>query len=255
MAFPARLLKLFRKTDSRQDHLKHLDPAAADSCEAALKYRFKNRSLLLEALTHRSYSRVNDIESNQRLEFLGDAVLELCTSRALFEKYPDRDEGTLTEARSAMVKGSNLTKVAEELDLGRFVLLGDNENQRGGHRNPSILADLYESLIGAVYLDGGYIAAERIIEFTIFPGIEIALEEGRKTNYKSRLLEFLQANALGEIEYVLSDSSGPDHDKTFNISAVLGKAVIGSGSGKRIKSAEQRAAKEAYEALTSDFGQ
>jgi len=242
-----RLFDLFRtnrKTEEPADPLANLD---LNSLFKILKYKFKDESLLMEALTHRSYSVSNNYPSNQRLEFLGDAVIELVSSHVLYENFPDKEEGPLTEARAALVKGSSLANLAQKLGLGRFLLLSADEKSRDGGNNPSILADLYEAIAGAIYLDGGPESAEIFIKNTLLLEIGTAFQDAKLTNFKSRLLEYLQANALGNVKYKVVDQKGPDHAKVFEVEVLLNAESLGRGSGKRLKEAEQMAAEKALQ--------
>ena len=141
-----------------------------------LSYKFKNENLLIEALSHRSFSAKHNLPSNQRLEFLGDAVIELVTAHALYKNSSDKGEGPLTEARASLVNGSNLAKVSQDLGLGKFLLLASEEHLRNGRENPSILADLYEAIAGAIYLDGGIQAVENFIRTTLLLDISSAFK-------------------------------------------------------------------------------
>lgn len=219
------------------------------SLHKILSYNFNDLSLLKEALTHRSYSVSNNLPSNQRLEFLGDAVIEIVTAHALFDKYPEKGEGPLTEARASLVNGSSLANVARKLDLGKFILLSPEEDLRGGRENPSILADLYEAISGAIYLDGGYPEAKEFIENSLLVDLSTSFQQAKLTNYKSRLLEYVQANSLGNIIYAVVNQTGPDHAKIFEVEVILNGDSLGRGSGKRLKDAEQKAAQESLALL------
>ena len=242
-----RLFDLFsrnRQTKHSEDPLADLD---FNPLYKILSYKFRDESLLREALTHRSFSVSRNYPSNQRMEFLGDAVLELVSSHVLYENFPDKEEGPLTEARSALVKGSNLAKIAQKLGLGDFLLLSVDEKSRDGGSNPSILADVYEAISGAIYLDGGYKSAEKFIKKTLLVDLVSAFDDAKTTNHKSRLLEYLQANALGNAKYKVVGQSGPDHAKVFDVEVVLNDESLGRGTGKRLKEAEQKAAEKALQ--------
>ncbi len=214
-----------------------------------LSYTFKNKEIVIEALSHRSFSAKYDIPSNQRLEYLGDAVIELVTAHALYKNNSDKEEGPLTEARSSLVKCTNLAKVTRKLGLGKYLLLTSEEHLRDGRENPSILADLYEAIAGAIYLDGGIRSAENFIHATLLSDIDSAFHDAKLTNYKSRLLEYVQANSLPNVKYVVVDQEGPDHAKIFKVEATINGESLGSGSGKKLKEAEQSAAKMALSQL------
>jgi len=181
------------------------------------------------------------------MEFLGDAVIELVSSHVLYENFPDEEEGPLTEARSALVKGSNLAILAQNLGLGDFLLLSSDEKSRDGGSNPSILADVYEAIAGAIYLDGGYRSAEKFIKNTLLIDLGSAFVDAKSTNHKSRLLEYLQANALGNAKYKVVGQSGPDHAKVFEVEVILNDVSLGRGTGRRLKEAEQNAAEKALQ--------
>ena len=214
-----------------------------------LSYKFNNKELLIEALSHRSFSAKYNITSNQRMEFLGDAVIELVTAHALYRAKSNIDEGPLTEARSSLVNGTNLAKVSRKLGLGKYLLLTSEEDRRDGRDNPSILADLYEAIAGAIYIDGGIKAAEKFIKATLLSNINSAFQDAKLTNYKSRLLEYVQANALPNVKYVVVDQEGPDHAKIFKVEANINGEPLGNGIGKKLKEAEQLAAKMALSYL------
>lgn len=214
-----------------------------------LSYTFNSEEIIIEALSHRSFSSKYNIPSNQRMEFLGDAVIELVTAHALYKFDGDKEEGPLTEARSSLVKGTHLAKITQDLGLGKYLLLASEEHLRKGRENPSILADLYEAIAGAIYLDGGYRSAEKFIHATLLYNIDSAFQDAKLTNYKSRLLEYIQARSLPNVKYVVVDQEGPDHAKVFRVEAVIDGKSHGNGSGKKLKEAEQSAAKMALDYL------
>lgn len=183
------------------------------------------------------------------MEFLGDAVIELVTAHALYKTDLDKKEGPLTEARAALVNGANLAKVSLKLGLGEYLLLTSEEHLRDGRENRSILTDLYEAIAGAIYLDGGIKAADKFINMTLLDDINSAFQDGKSSNYKSRLLEYAQANSLQNIKYHIVDQEGPDHAKIFRVEASINGEILGSGSGKKLKEAEQMAAKMALSYL------
>ena len=215
--------------------------------EEKLGYRFKNRALLENALQHSSYAnehRGAGMRSNERLEFLGDAVLGVVTADYLYKKHPDLPEGDLTRIRAALVCEESLHEVAQSLDLGRYLKLGRGEEQGGGRERPSILADATESVFAAVYLDGGMEAAEHHIMRFIPKNLEQRESLGFR-DYKTALQEVIQKNPEEKVEYVLVSESGPDHAKAFQVEVCLNSNVIGVGTGRSKKAAEQMAAKEA----------
>jgi len=214
-------------------------------------YTFAEPALLLRSLTHPSYVRPGSgATHNQRLEFLGDAVLGMILAEALFHELPDEREGTLTRYRSILVKGRQLSQLAREIGLGQYLLLGEAEEAQGGRRRSSMLEDAFEALIGAVYLDGGLEAARTSIlkvYGSISGRLEIQLEAH---NPKGKLQEMLQPVLGNEsIEYRLIEESGPDHDKRFTVEVWISGECRGSGLGNTKKLAEEEAAREALETL------
>ena len=184
--------------------------------EAAIGYRFKNISLLQNALTHSSYANErwhNSLLSNERLEFLGDAILGMTVAKYLYQTFPDRPEGELTRMRADMVCEQTLAKVAARIDLGKHLLLGNGEEQGGGRKRNSILADAVESVIAASYLDGGLEAAQQFIEKFIL--VEVPVTRLHNADYKTALQELVQQKKNQVLTYTLIGESGPDHDKKF----------------------------------------
>ena len=219
--------------------------------EAAIGYRFKNISLLQNALTHSSYANErwhNSLLSNERLEFLGDAILGMTVAKYLYQTFPDRPEGELTRMRADMVCEQTLAKVAARIELGRHLLLGNGEDQGGGRTRNSILADAVESVIAACYLDGGLESAQRFIEQFIL--VEVPVKQLHNADYKTALQELVQQKKNQVLTYTLVGESGPDHDKKFDVEVKLNGVVVGSGSGSSKKRAEQDAARCALEKLT-----
>lgn len=213
--------------------------------EKIIGYTFQNETLLRQALTHSSYAneRHRKSEDNERLEFLGDAVLELVSSEFLFLNYPKLSEGDLTKLRASLVCEPTLAACTAQMQLGDFVRLGRGEEQTGGRRRKSILSDALEAVIGAIYLDGGFTSAKEFILTYILTDIE-----NKKLFYDSKtiLQEVVQADYEEQLNYELIAESGPDHDKSFTVAARIGEKVIGRGSGHTKKAAEQEAA---YQAL------
>lgn len=221
--------------------------------EAAVGYRFKNISLLQNALTHSSYANErwhNSLLSNERLEFLGDSVLGMVVAEYLYRNFPDRPEGELTRMRADMVCERTLAAVADKLELGRHLLLGNGEEQGGGRKRDSILADAVESVIAASFLDGGMDAARGIIQRFIL--CDVPVKKLHNTDYKTTLQECVQQKKNQVLAYRLVGESGPDHDKQFTVEVTLNGDVVGSGLGGSKKRAEQDAARSALEALFPD---
>ena len=214
--------------------------------ESRIQYTFRNRELIYEALSHSSYAneKKKQRSSNERLEFLGDSVLSVVVSQQLFEHYPDLPEGELTRIRAALVCEKSLHRFALQIGLGEFLLLGKGEEHTGGRERPSILADAFEAVIAAVYLDGGLEAARtHILHF-----IPETIPENHSLlfgDYKTALQEVIQKNPEERVEYLLISESGPDHNKTFVVEVCLNSNVIAKGTGKSKKDAEQMAAREA----------
>ena len=208
-------------------------------------YSFKEEGLLRQALTHSSYANekhMKKLSDNERLEFLGDAVLEIVSSDFLYANYPDLPEGDLTRLRASIVCEPTLAMCTDMLNLGDYLLLGKGEDQTGGRKRKSILSDALEAIIGAIYLDGGFANAKEFVLKYILTDIE-----HKKLFYDSKTI--LQEVVQGEhetISYVLVEESGPDHDKSFYVNVCVGDKVIGSGVGHTKKAAEQEAA---YRAL------
>lgn len=221
-----------------------------DKLEEKLGYAFQNRALLENALTHSSYANENrgkGLQSNERLEFLGDSVLGMVTADYLYRTHPDLPEGDLTRTRAALVCEGSLVEVARELDLGSHLLLGKGEDAGGGRTRPSIVADAVEAVIAAVYLDGGIGSARKIITRFILDAEE---EKAGSRDYKTALQELVQRENGQVLEYRLVGSTGPDHAKVFQVSVDLNGAPIGAGEGRSKKEAEQAAAKAAFAELT-----
>ena len=219
--------------------------------EDAIGYRFRNITLLQNALTHSSYANErwhNSLMSNERLEFLGDAILGMTVARYLYQTFPDRPEGELTRMRADMVCEQTLAKVAAKIELGRHLLLGNGEEQGGGRNRNSILADAVESVIAACYLDGGLEAAQCFIEQFIL--VEVPVKQLHNADYKTALQELVQQKKNQVLTYTLVGESGPDHDKKFDVEVKLNGRVIGTGSGSSKKRAEQDAARVALETLS-----
>ena len=218
--------------------------------ETAIGYQFKDLSLLRNALSHSSYANErwhNSLLSNERLEFLGDSILGMLVAEFLFRSFPDRPEGELTRMRADMVCEKTLAAVANGIGLGDHLLLGHGEEQGGGRQRDSILADAVESVIAACFLDGGMDAAERFIQKFIL--VKVPVTQLHNADYKTQLQELVQQKKNQTLVYTLTGESGPDHDKCFEVQVTLNGKVVGSGSGKSKKRAEQNAAKAAIAAL------
>jgi ribonuclease-3 len=212
---------------------------------------FKDTSLLETALTHRSAlneKQSRATESNERLEFLGDAVLELATTRFLYAKFPTETEGVLTSYRSALVKTTSLASVAIEHGLGNELKMSKGEEATGGRDNPGLLADTFEAVLGGLYLDQGFEAAEAFLHKTLFIHLDKILTDRSYKDAKSELQERVQALGFSTPDYVVIEEVGPDHDKTFTISVSVGNKVVGQGVGRSKQQAQQAAAENALQA-------
>jgi ribonuclease-3 len=223
------------------------------SLEARLGYVFRDRARLESALTHKSYLNENadwGRPDNERLEFLGDAVLDLVVGHLLMDAAPSRDEGELSKTRAAIVNENGLAEVAAELGLGQWLFLGRGEEQSGGRRKPSVLADACEALVAAVYLDGGFDSAFAMVRGLFGARVASAREAGLN-DFKTRLQERAARRRL-QVRYQVVSEQGPDHDKTFEIAVHLGDREVARGTGKTKKEAEQRAAEMALRTLDAD---
>ena len=218
--------------------------------ETAIGYRFKNITLLQNALTHSSYANErwhNSLLSNERLEFLGDSILGMTVAEYLYRNFPDRPEGELTRMRADMVCEKALAKVAARIELGGQMMLGNGEEQSGGRNRDSILADAVESVIAACFLDGGMDAARQFIDRFVL--VEVPVQKMHNADYKTALQELVQQKKNQVLTYVLIGETGPDHDKRFEVELTLNGQVVGHGIGSSKKRAEQDAARNAMEAL------
>ncbi len=214
--------------------------------EESIQYTFKNKKLLTEALSHSSYANENkkNRKSNERLEFLGDSVLSIVVSQYLFEHFSHFPEGELTKIRASLVCEKSLHVFAKQINLGKYLLLGKGEENTGGRERASILADAFEALIAAIFLDGGLEAARKHILRFVPKDLDIQ-KNSAFNDYKTILQEVIQQNPEEKVEYVIIDQSGPDHNKAFTVNVCLNTNVIGVGTGRSKKEAEQMAAKEA----------
>lgn len=221
-----------------------------DKFETIIKYKFSNKEYILEALTHSSYSNENkNYNFNERLEFLGDSVLSIIVSDYLFKNEKDLPEGELTKLRANIVCEESLSDVANEIELGKHMLLGKGEEATGGRQRISILADAFEAVIAAIYLDGGLESAREFV-LDYMEDIIIDSRKGKIfRDYKTHLQEVLQGQGINNIWYKLLDEKGPDHNKRFIMQVGTNEKVLGLGEGKSKKEAEQLAAKIALKEL------
>jgi len=221
-----------------------------------LGYKFKSDKLLELALTHSSFSNEGKLpgsNNNERLEFLGDAVLEVTVSEYLYNRYPNMPEGDLTKLRAAIVCEPSLAQKAKDLNLGQYIRIGKGEEQTGGRTRGSILSDAVEALIGAVYLDGGFDPAKRfvigLIQNDDAPNSDSLAKQLMHSDYKTYLQEHIQSFSREPLEYTITDEQGPDHAKTFYVSLSHMGEQIGTGSGRTKKEAEQNSAYAAIKGL------
>ena len=225
-----------------------------DALEERLGYKFKNINLLKNSLTHSSYANEvrGGFSSNERLEFLGDSVLSVIVSDYIYKHFSNMPEGELTKLRASLVCEKSLCTFSRELHLGEFLMLGKGEEKGGGRERDSILADAFEAVLAAMYLDGGMEVARKHVLRFVLPELNHTDDEVFK-DYKTALQEIIQRNPEEEVTYILTGESGPDHDKLFTVEVHLNSNVIGTGSGKSKKQAEQSAAKHALHLMGADI--
>lgn len=231
--------------------LTHLQDASKNTNMTDLllvKQNFKNKDLMDQALTHRSW--VNEHKgvrtSNERLEFLGDAILEYIVSKELYSEFPDKEEGYLTALRANIVNTVSLSEVAKTLQLGDHLFLSKGEEESGGRTNTSLLADTVEAIIGAIYIDRGVDSAEEFVRANLLVDVQKRASSPLK-DFKSRLQELVQSQSLPAPKYQVVTETGPDHSKTFVLDVMVGGKPWGRGEGKSKATAEQEAAKAAFE--------
>ncbi len=222
-----------------------------DDLQQAIGVTFTDKELLKSAFYHRSFLNEDRTikESNERLEFLGDAVLSFLTSHFLYGAYPDEPEGTLTNIRSSLVKTTSLADTARQLKLGDLLFLSHGEEDSGGRTNGSLLADTFEALLGAIFLDQGIDSAKKFLKDHLFPKAGDIVKNKSYIDYKSLLQEIIQSQSRISPTYTVTKSEGPDHAKTFWVEAKAGDRVLGSGMGKSKQEAEADAATNALAAM------
>lgn len=217
-----------------------------------LHYKFSNTDLLMQALKHRSYVYAADessIASNERLEFLGDAVLDLIVTEYLYQKFPKKREGELTQIKSLLVSKVVLAERSNDFGLGEFLLLSKEETKAGGRKRTSIIGDAFEALLGAIYLDGGLEVAREFVQHVILEFSDEIISNNNYLNFKSVLLEHTQSEGQGHPRYLVSAEEGPDHRKIFSVEVLISGTTYGVGQGRSKKEAQQMAAKDALEKL------
>ncbi|MGI6423516.1 MAG: ribonuclease III [Candidatus Dojkabacteria bacterium] len=220
-----------------------------EGLEKNLNIKFKNKELLNTALTHRSFINENREvkEHNERLEFLGDAVLELIVSVFLFDKYRDRAEGELTSFRAALVKTDSLAEVAKGLGIGTYMNMSKGEEESGGREKDYLLANTYEAILGAIYLDSGYESCTKFVHKTLLHKIEDIVEKRLDIDSKTKIQELVQSIYKSTPTYEVVKEIGPDHSKEFTVVVKIDNKVIGHGTGSSKQRAEEQAAKEGIE--------
>lgn len=222
--------------------------------EKNLDYKFKNKKLLENALTHSSFANENksSLSSNERLEFLGDSVLSIIVSDYIYNNFPDLPEGQLTKMRASLVCEQTLCKFSKELGMGAALKFGNGERQSGGAERPSILADAFEAVLAAIYIDGGMESAKKHVLRFIKEELKNHTSQAVK-DYKTVLQEIIQKNPEEKITYVMISESGPEHQKEFEFEVRLNSNTIGKGKGRSKKQAEQMAAKQALELMGQEI--
>lgn len=216
--------------------------------EDAIGYCYRDRSFLTLAITHSSFAneiKSNKLNSNERIEFLGDAVLNIAISEYIYTKYSHLSEGEMTKARASIVCEGSLVNSANAINLKEYLLLGKGEEVSGGRNRASILSDAFEAIIGSIYLDGGFEPAKKFIYSIMNEIIVTAIKGDSFVDYKTKLQELAQKKAFQKIQYEIIEEKGPDHDKSFEIQVKIGDVAMGTGTGKSKKEAEQNAAKVA----------
>lgn len=217
--------------------------------EQKIKYQFKDKELLKKALTHTSYAYEHGVGSNEKLEFLGDSILEFVSSEYLYLNFPKLKEGEMTKVRATVVCESSLYKIAKRLGFGKYLYLGKSELATGGNDRPAILADSVEAVIAAMFMDGGLEPAKRFIIENLSEEIENASKNVGQKDYKTVLQEKLQIHGDVKIEYIIINEKGPDHDKTFEAEVRCNNKKLATGAGKTKKQAEMKAAEKALEII------
>ncbi|APX72597.1 ribonuclease III [Companilactobacillus allii] len=228
-----------------------LDQKFLDYLQQNYEITFNNRKLVERAMTHSSFDNEHKelgIGNYERLEFLGDAVLEINISRYLFEKYPQLPEGKLTRLRSDIVRTDSFARFAKEIQIDKYLLIGKGEEKQGARQRHTLLEDIFEAFNGALYLDQGNTKVEEFLESVVYPHIDSG-EFSEDTDFKTHLQERLQQSGEVEIDYKVIDEEGPDHDKKFEIELIVNDKILSKGFGFSKKHAEQMAAKEALEQL------
>jgi ribonuclease-3 len=246
------IVNWWRRLFGRRTAVRPAGDAALVAFQEHIGVSFLDPELLRQALTHRSYLGANGTDlstSNERMEFLGDSVLELVVNEYLYAHFPNHQEGELTKMKSLLVSRNILSSQARSMDLGKFLFLSEAEADSGGRERASILADAFEAVIGAIFLDRGLAAARTFLAPRLLREAPLLLEDRKFTNYKSVLQEYVQAEFKTYPRYRISAQSGPDHRKLFTVDVVVRGQKLGEGRGSNKKKAEQSAARNALESL------
>lgn len=228
---------------------------SGNDLENSLGYEFRKPELLAHALVHRSWLSGKEMpywENNERLEFLGDSILNMLVTEYLYKTYPHLPEGDLSKMKSIVVSGQALTKIARSWNLGEYLRVGKGEARNGGRNRDSLLEDAFEAILGAIYLDSDIRQCRKFLERHIFPNIQEVVSEENFINYKSALLEYMQARGLTPPDYELISETGPEHCKEFEMSLVFRGEEYGRGKGSSKKKAEQEVARKALERLKTE---
>ncbi len=228
---------------------------SGNDLENSLGYEFRKPELLAHALVHRSWLSGKEMpywENNERLEFLGDSILNMLVTEYLYKTYPHLPEGDLSKMKSIVVSGQALTKIARSWNLGEYLRVGKGEARNGGRNRDSLLEDAFEAILGAIYLDSDIRQCRKFLERHIFPNIQEVVSEEDFINYKSALLEYMQARGLTPPDYELISETGPEHCKEFEMSLVFRGEEYGRGKGSSKKKAEQEVARKALERLKTE---
>lgn len=230
--------------------MNYSEEKVVESFEKVVGYTFRNKKLIIQALSHSSYAneKKQPKNSNERLEFLGDSVLSIVVSDHLYKNLTNIAEGDLTKLRASLVCEKSLFDFANQINLGKYILLGKGEDITGGRERPSIVSDAFEAVIAAIYLDGGIDAARKHI-LRFIPEDPLHVTKHSFSDFKTFLQEVVQRNPEEKVEYILIGEEGPDHNKRFVVDVMLNSQVIGKGRGRSKKEAEQLAAKEALELM------
>ena len=233
-----------------------MDELQIKELQKKIGYRFKNKSLLVKSMTHSSYANEKQKitnGNNERLEFLGDSLLGMSVAILIYGLKPELSEGKMTKLRAELVCERSLADIARELDLGVYLLLGRGEKSAGGQSRPSILSDAFEAMLGAIYLDGGFKPVEKLIVKYFTPLLNNPVKSYK--DYKTKLQEVVQEKPGQKLVYEITGEQGPDHEKQFTVDVKINGKIIGTGTGKNKKSAEQAAAKAALAIIESGRNQ